>query len=97
MNIKEVRKRIDGIDQKILKLISERFALLPHVIKYKIDNNLPIQDIKREKEILQNRIKEAKYLKINPKFVQDIFKNIMVEARKIQKVNLNKVKNANKK
>ena len=94
MNIKEARKRIDNIDKKILNLISKRFSFLPYVLKYKIDNKLSIQDKKREKKVLENKVKIAKVLKINPKFVRRLFENIMAEARTIQKL---KFKNERKK
>ena len=86
--MKEIREKIDEIDWRILKLISERFALLPDVLKYKIENNLPIKDNKREKEVIKDRMEKAKALGINPKFSQTLFKKIMEEARRIQKKNI---------
>jgi len=85
MNIKNVREKIDNIDHKILNLISKRFTLLSNVVKYKIDNNLPIRNYKREKEILKNITKKASVLKINTKFVQKLFNNIILEAIRIEK------------
>ena len=97
MDIKKIREKIDGVDQKILDLISERFNLLPDILKYKVDNNLPIQDKDREKEILRNKTKKALALGISPNFVRNLFKKILAESVRIQKENFKKSKNGKKK
>ena len=49
-DIKKLRKRIDEIDEKILKLYEERMDVVGSIAKYKIENNLPVYDAKREDE-----------------------------------------------
>lgn len=51
-DIKKLRKRIDEIDEKLLKLYEERMDVVGSIAKYKIENSLPVYDAKREDEKL---------------------------------------------
>ena len=51
-----IRERINEIDNKIVELWKERMETCISVARYKKENNLPILDEKREKELL-DRIK----------------------------------------
>ncbi|MBE6701368.1 MAG: ACT domain-containing protein [Ruminococcaceae bacterium] len=57
MEIEKTRQRIDEVNDKILELFLERMELSKEVIKYKIENNLPVVDKEREREILK-KVKE---------------------------------------
>lgn len=52
MDLNEIRTKIDGIDEQMVKLFSERMNLAAEVAKYKKENNLPILNRKREREII---------------------------------------------
>ncbi len=54
MDIKELRNRIDGIDDKILALFLERMDLSLDVVKYKMEHGLPVVNKEREREILRD-------------------------------------------
>ena len=47
-----IRGQINNIDEQIIALWKERMALSLEVAEYKRENNLPILDEKREKELL---------------------------------------------
>ncbi len=47
-----IRKDINEIDNKIIELWKERMELCLSVAQYKKENNLPVLDVKREKELL---------------------------------------------
>ena len=53
MDLNEIRNRIDGIDDQIVKLFVERMKLTEGVAKYKVEHSLPVFQGKREKEILE--------------------------------------------
>lgn len=53
MNLEEARETIDRIDNDMVKLFSERMAAVTEVAKYKKENNLPIFNGKREREVLE--------------------------------------------
>ena len=57
MDLKDIRNRIDKVDEKILSLFLERMDLSVDVVKYKMENNLPILNKDREREILK-KVKE---------------------------------------
>ncbi len=52
MDIKELRTEIDQINEKIVKLFTERMQLSEEVAKYKIENKLPVRDTERERQLL---------------------------------------------
>jgi chorismate mutase-like protein len=83
-DIEKIRKKIDKIDQKLVKLVSERVRLIPAVAKYKVKNNLPMHNPKREKQIFENKVKLAKKEKVNPELVKDIFKRLIKESYRIE-------------
>ena len=51
MDIKELRKKIDNIDEKIVSLLRERMETSAKVGQYKKENKLPIYDPSRESEL----------------------------------------------
>ena len=58
MELKELRNKIDVIDDKLLKLFVERMETVEEVTKVKKEHNIPVLNTQREREIL-NRIANA--------------------------------------
>ena len=54
MDIKELREKINGIDEQLTGLFIERMELVRGVAEYKREHNLPIRDASREQEILKS-------------------------------------------
>ena len=52
MNLENYRTEIDGIDDEILRLFKRRMDIAGDIAKYKTENNLPVYNPQREKEIL---------------------------------------------
>lgn len=52
MDLKEIRKKIDIIDDEILKLFTERMETVKDVAEYKKANNLPTLNSQRERDII---------------------------------------------
>lgn len=84
MDIKTLREKIDGIDREILDLIRERFSLLPDVAQYKKENNLPIKDEPRERELISKQTERARGMGLSASFIKELFELIIAESRKIQ-------------
>lgn len=59
MDIKEIRKNIDEIDDKLVKLFAERMEQGRLVGDYKKANNLPVLDSTREREKLNDVIEKS--------------------------------------
>lgn len=51
MGIDEIRKEIDAIDDKLVELLRQRLDAVARITAYKIENDLPVDDAAREKEI----------------------------------------------
>lgn len=81
-DIKDIREKINEVDDKIIKLLEERFDLSKKVRAYKISHNKKIYDPVREQEILK-KIQEK-----NPeygKYFVKIYQEIMDQSKNLQK------------
>lgn len=54
MNLSDLRREIDGVDERLIPLFIERMALSDRVAAYKRENGLPTQSAAREAEILSS-------------------------------------------
>ena len=53
LDLLEIRKQIDAIDSKMVKLFEQRMQLCSDVAEYKIENGKEVLDRKREEEKLE--------------------------------------------
>jgi monofunctional chorismate mutase len=51
--IVELRKRVDEIDQQIVKLLNQRAEIVLKIRRLKSENQLPLYDPEREEEIFE--------------------------------------------
>lgn len=79
-----LRKRIDKIDEYLIKKIKERLSLMPQIAKAKKTKNMQVSQPEREKQVLEERKKIAKELGVSEKLVEKIFKELIEEGRRIQ-------------
>ena len=90
-NLKQVRKKIDQLDHKILNLIEKRTNLVKKVIKLKKFKK-DIIDKKRIKKIL-NTIKEKSIKrKLDPTVTNRIWKSMIKSFIYLEKKNFKKYK-----
>jgi monofunctional chorismate mutase len=84
MELKDLRNKIDQIDQELATLIEQRLEVVKQIGDYKKKHNLPILDQNREQEVLD---KNSKYLsnESNKEAYLEIMKNIMDVSKKIEK------------
>jgi len=75
------REGINKIDTKLLSLLKKRFKICKRIGEYKKQNNLPIEDLKREKQIIKSKIKSSN---LSEKFTKELFKIIFKESKSIQ-------------
>lgn len=78
------RQALDKIDRQIIQLAAERSELIKKIAKYKKDNNLEIQDKKREHEALNNLLNFGKKNHIEPLLIKNIFKVLIRFSKKNQ-------------
>ena len=89
--LKKVRKNIDEIDNKIIKLISDRFKEIHKVTKLK-DNHDQIIDHERITHILKSVQAKAKKNKIDYEVVTRIWQIFIHEAIKLEYSKIKKTK-----
>ena len=87
--MKEVRKRIDKIDSKILPLMVKRSELVNKALSLKTKKS-EIIDSKRINEIKKKVSNQAKKLGANPKLISDIWVSIIKNFINFEKKNFKK-------
>jgi len=81
--MEDLRTRIDIIDESMQNLFLERMQVVSQVALYKKQNNLPIFDESREKEIiLKNVSRIDDFDLINP--YEKFFKNLLEISKEYQ-------------
>lgn len=79
-----LRKKIDRIDNKLIKLLMKRNEAVRVVGIYKKENNIPTLDKKRWNKVLKNRLESAKKLGLSEDFVEKVWNLIHKEALRIE-------------
>ena len=84
-----IRKRLDELDNSLIKLIKKRTTLVKNVLKLKEYKN-EIVDQKRINKILNNIKKKSIRNKIDPKITKRIWKNMIYAYIDFEKRNFKK-------
>lgn len=84
MELNEIRKRIDAIDDQIINLLSERIRLAIQTAGLKSN----VEDPAREKEVLE-RLLSLCGDAIDPDFIKLIYLEIFKESKKQQLLKIN--------
>jgi len=79
-DLTDFRKKIDGIDENIVKLLLERFAVVQNVAEYKKIHNLAIFQQDREAEVLKN-IGDKTENQAYKKYILDIYEIILKTSK----------------
>ena len=82
-NLKEKRKEIDLIDQKLLTLLNQRLRHALEIGKIKKEMGQKVYNLWREKEVLE-RLKSKNKGPLKTENLEKIFKTIMKVCRKSQ-------------
>jgi prephenate dehydratase/chorismate mutase/prephenate dehydratase len=80
MELKDIRKKIDLLDSRILRILNDRMGLALMAKKLKSS----IEDSNREKEIIE-RIRMNSTGLINAEFVEKVYSEIIKESKTLQK------------
>ena len=82
-NLETLRKEIDEIDKQLAVLIEKRLEIVTKVVAYKKENNIPIQDIKRDKAVINNALRNINDEKYN-EYIKKVFNSIILISKSIQ-------------
>jgi|MudIll2142460700_1097286.scaffolds.fasta_scaffold03187_6 chorismate mutase len=85
-DIQKLRKKIDEIDEHILRLLGERSEICRSIGLLKKDNGLPITDTIRENEVYSNIKSKAPDFGLEPEQVEAIFRQIVNMCSNIQEL-----------
>jgi len=76
-----LRAQITEADNEIIEALEERRRLIEEVAEFKKENDLPIEDKKREEQIVSDRKSQTT---LNEQFIEDLFQLIFKESKRIQ-------------
>ena len=81
--VKELRERVDAVDQELIEALSERARIVQEIMSLKAGAGAPVYDPKREEEILQGVV-ERNPGPIYDSSMRDIFELILHRIRDLE-------------
>lgn len=85
MEIDDIRKRIDLLDDELLRIFSERARLALAIGEIKKRLELPVYDPAREKRIFR-RMKEANPGPLDDGAIVRLFERVVDESRRLERI-----------
>ena len=82
--IKQLRKRIDEVDEQILQFLSKRAEICRSIGLIKEKNGLPIEDIPRENDVYAHIRRRAINLNLDSSHVEAIYHQIIDMCSSVQ-------------
>ncbi len=82
LDLQEIRKSLDGIDDQMVELFSRRMRLVKDVAAYKKEHGLPVLDAGREEKIL-DRVSEKAGESLAP-YVRRVYETMFAVSREYQ-------------
>lgn len=80
--LESLRRKIDAVDDKIVKNLAARFKITHAVGVYKAEHHLPALNKDREAQIYKAKRGLAKELDLNEELIEKVFKMIIATVRK---------------
>ena len=91
MDIQELRDKIDELDDKLVRLLSERAAAAAAIGRLKQKSGTPIYEPQREQHVL-NHVRGANPGPLTDHQVQHVYERIMDVMRELQRPQGNEAK-----
>jgi len=83
-DIKQLRKRIDDVDNQILNALGERVRICKAIGSAKKAQGIPIKDSDREREVYKNARHKAAKLSLDPAQVEAVYHEIVNMCSSVQ-------------
>ena len=83
-NIRRLRKKVDEIDEQILRFLSQRAEICRSIGSVKEKHGFPIQDFPRENDVYVHIRERAAELGLDPYHVEAIYRKIVNMCSAIQ-------------
>jgi len=84
-NLPTLRKRIDEIDDQILKALSERVKICKQIGEVKKQQGLPVRDQSRESEVYSKTKEKAAKFQLEPALIEAVYREIVNMCSAVQK------------
>jgi chorismate mutase len=85
-NINQLRKRIDEVDEQILRLLSERVKICKSIGSLKKEHGIPIKDAYRESEVYVHVRQKAVEFGLDPAQVESVYHQITNMCHSVQEL-----------
>jgi len=85
-DIKQLRKRIDEVDEQILQFLRERTEISKSIGLVKKKHGIPIQDFPRESDVYAHVKEKAADLGLDPVQVEAIYRQIVNMCSAVQEL-----------
>jgi chorismate mutase len=82
--IKQLRKRIDEVDEQILQSLSKRAEICRSIGLVKEKHGIPVQDFPRETDVYARIREKAEELRLDPAHVEAIYRQIVNMCSAVQ-------------
>jgi len=83
LDLEELRREIDAVDQQILQLLHARVRLVMKVGEYKRERGMPVYDPTRERLLLE-RLSKAAEPPLDGDTIRRVFERLVDESRRIE-------------
>jgi len=84
VKLDDLREQIDGIDERMVRLIAERIRVAGEIGKKKKEQGKQVGDVERERKVLENIRRIAHEEDINWKDVEGIYRKLITVSRGVQ-------------
>ena len=83
-DLSNFRAALDRIDSQLIELLGQRFEVCRKVAEFKRQNEVPMMQPDRVKEVLRRNSELAKAHAVNPEFVQELYTLVIGEACRLE-------------
>jgi chorismate mutase len=83
-DLKEMRKKIDSLDEQILHLLADRVKVCESIGSAKKAQGLPIRDSERETQVYRRIREHAALLGLDPVQVEAVYREIVNMCSSVQ-------------
>jgi chorismate mutase len=83
-NLKQLRRKIDVVDEQILRFLAERAKICAEIGSAKKAQGLPVRDVDREKEVYKRIREQAAPLGLDPAQAEAVYREIVNMCSTVQ-------------
>ncbi len=88
--LEELRAKIDEVDYELIDIIARRLDLVKQIGEYKRNSNITILQLKRWRNVIQDRLKKGVEKGLSKKLLIDLFELVHEESIRLQNEIMNK-------